>query len=157
MSVNLVVRLMCLLVVMACSSGDLHLRVTSTSDLINQTLPAKLPLANVWRGVGSDYFYGYICKLNHQCVIQETISSITSFYQVWPLSETTFVPYGPISRNLAAARYMFRVIRSCWNLTSVSTAVLSRRLSDSGWYGNFDAQSRCYVTLRDFIILGLMA
>ena len=39
-------------------------------------------------------------------------------------------PHHQISRNLEAARYMYRIFRSFWNLTGVSAALLPRRLSN---------------------------
>ena len=45
--------------------------------------------------------------------------------------------YHQISRNLEAASYMLRVIRSLWNLTDTSAAVLTRRLSKCRALRNF--------------------
>ena len=70
-------------------------------------------------------------------------------WQRWLAALSRKTPSRKISRSLEAARCGFRVVRSLWNLTGASAAVLPRRLSD------FTAIRSCWLQisrLRDFTI-----
>ena len=84
------------------------------SCLVNEMVKRKLP----W----PDTKVSSLVLIFHASRFQISILILYSL-----LSKTS---YPEISRNLEAARYIFRVFRSFWNFTGVSTGALPRSLSN---------------------------
>ena len=72
-----------------------------------------------------------------------------------PVSISDKTSYHKISWNLEAARFVLRIVRSLWNLTGTSAAVLPRRLSNCKAIRCSIYQSRGFETSRDLRIMWL--
>ena len=71
-----------------------------------------------------------------------------------PISISDKASYCNISQSIETARFLFRIIRSLWNLTGTSAAVLPKCLSN--FNDNLNYQSRSFETSRDLTIRRLI-
>ena len=67
-----------------------------------------------------------------------------------PVSISYKTSYCKISQSLEAARFMFRIVRSLWNLTGTSAGRCACQISK--WCDDFNYQSRGFEISRDLTI-----
>ena len=95
-----------------------------------------------------------------------TFATIHEKHSLWPIiasshqgpvSKSDKTSYRKVSQSLDAARFVFRIVRSIWNLAGTSAALLPRGASQiSKRYEHFHTRSRAYETLRDLTIRRLI-
>ena len=89
-------------------------------------LSGKRTMEEVWEHV-SIHWQQSKCQLWANCFLGSVVSNPWS---LGPISTSDKTPYCKISQILEAARFVFRIVRSVWNLTDIPTAMLARCLSN---------------------------